>query len=176
MQAEGRGKKAGGEVKRRGGGRKAGRGGQAGDERGRGEERGRGGGGRSGQQRGAGGGGRGGGRRHRRVMRFLQPCLLTMLERSEAHGYNLLNGLDEFGFDPDQLDPSLVYRALREMEADGLVSSQWGDESLGPQRRVYRITDDGERALDLWVEDLRQTRKEIDLLLTAGQRNMQSEG
>ena len=112
-----------------------------------------------------GGGGRG--RRRRRVMSFLQPCLLTMLQRRQAHGYNLLNGLDEFGFDPDQLDPSLVYRALREMEADGLVSSQWGGESLGPQRRVYRITDDGVRSLDFWIEELRRTRMEIDNLLAA---------
>lgn len=129
---------------------------------------------KGGQGRGAGTGGRGGGRRRRRVMHFLQPCLLTMLERGEAHGYNLLNGLDEFGFDPDQLDPSLVYRALREMEADGLVSSKWGDESLGPQRRVYRITDDGERARGLWIEDLRRTREEIDLLLSAGQKDIKS--
>ena len=40
--------------------------------------------------------GRRGGRR-RRVMSFLQPCLLVMLHRNADHGYNLLNGLDEFG-------------------------------------------------------------------------------
>ena len=39
-----------------------------------------------------------------------------MLHRGEAHGYNLLNGLDEFGFNPGQKDPSLIYRALREMD------------------------------------------------------------
>lgn len=117
-------------------------------------------------------GGRGGRHRRRRVMRFLQPCLLTMLQREETHGYDLMNGLDEFGFDPDQLDPSLVYRALREMEADGLVSSQWGEESLGPQRRIYGITDDGIRSLDIWIEDLRRTRDEIDTLLAAREKGV----
>ena len=96
--------------------------------------------------------GRGGGRR-RRVMRFLQPCLLVMLHHGDAHGYNLLNGLGEFGFNPGQKDPSLIYRALREMEEIGLVISQWDqDSSLGPQR---------------WVADLRRTRNEIDALITA---------
>jgi PadR family transcriptional regulator PadR len=109
---------------------------------------------------------RGHGRR-RRVMSFLQPCLLVMLHRGEAHGYSLLNGLDEFGFNLDRLDPSLVYRALHEMEAAGLVTSEWGDQSQGPQRRVYRITGEGEQALAQWVADLRRTRQEIDYLLSA---------
>jgi DNA-binding PadR family transcriptional regulator len=115
-------------------------------------------------------GGRGRGRRRRRVINFLQPCLLTMLQKDEAHGYELMSQLTEFGFDLENLDPSLVYRALREMEADGLVVSEWGDESQGPQRRVYRITDDGNKALDIWIEDLHRTRDEIDRLLTARQK------
>jgi len=98
-----------------------------------------------------------------------------MLQREETHGYDLLNGLDEFGFDPGQLDPSLVYRALREMEADGLVSSQWGEESLGPQRRIYGITDDGIRSMDIWIEDLRRTRDEIDTLLAAREKGAPSD-
>ena len=91
-----------------------------------------------------------------------------MLHRGEAHGYNLLNGLDEFGFNPGQKDPSLIYRSLREMEEIGLVTSEWDpDGSLGPQRRVYKITPAGEEFLAGWVTDLRQTRQEIDALISA---------
>jgi PadR family transcriptional regulator PadR len=120
--------------------------------------------------------GKGGGRHRRgrrRVMSFLQPCLLVMLHQGEAHGYSLLSGLEEFGFNPDRFDPSLVYRALRDMESDGLVSSEWGDESLGPQRRVYRITEEGEQNLTQWITDLQHTRQEIDYLLTAYEEAMQ---
>jgi poly-beta-hydroxybutyrate-responsive repressor len=104
------------------------------------------------------------------VASFLQPCLLVMLHREAGHGYSLLSGLGEFGFDTTAMDPSLVYRALRDMEADGLVVSEWGDESLGPQRRVYSITPDGETYLAQWVGDLRRTRQEIDQLLAAYDR------
>ena len=109
---------------------------------------------------------RGRGRR-RRVMSFLQPCLLVMLHRDRAHGYNLLNGLDEFGFKAGQYDPSLIYRALREMEEIGLVRSEWDTDSLGPQRRVYQITPEGENYLENWIADLKRTREEIDALITA---------
>jgi len=73
------------------------------------------------------GAGRGRGRRRgraRRVLRFLEPCLLMLLHEQESHGYHLLSELESFGFDPAALDPSLVYRALREMETGGWVVSR----------------------------------------------------
>ena len=111
--------------------------------------------------------GRGGRRRRQRVMSFLQPCLLLMLTREEAHGYSLLDGLGEFGFNLERFDPSLIYRALRELEDGGWVASQWDDKSQGPRRRVYRITRDGEEYLKIWIADLRRTRQEIDTLIAA---------
>jgi DNA-binding PadR family transcriptional regulator len=103
-------------------------------------------------------------------MSFLQPCLLVLLHQRSAHGYDLLDELELFGFNLDRLDPSLVYRALREMEAAALVESEWGEASLGPQRRMYRITPNGEAFLVEWVADLERTRHEIDTLLQAYER------
>jgi poly-beta-hydroxybutyrate-responsive repressor len=100
-------------------------------------------------------------------MSFLQPCLLLMLTRSEAHGYSLLGELAEFGFNPDRVDPSLVYRALREMEANRWVTSRWDAESQGPRRKVYQITPEGDAYLQAWVTELRRTRDEINRLLAA---------
>lgn len=65
---------------------------------------------------GLGGRGRRGVCRRQRVMQFLQPSLLLMLTRGEAHGYSLLDGLEEFSFNMDRPDPSLIFHALREME------------------------------------------------------------
>jgi PadR family transcriptional regulator PadR len=121
--------------------------------------------------RGGRGRGRGGGRR-RRMMGFLQPCLLLMLQRGDDHGYNLLNGLDEFGLNPDAHDPSVIYRALREMESAGWITSYEGETSLGPQRRVYRLTEEGRRHLGIWMDDLRRGKHEIELLLEAFERDV----
>jgi poly-beta-hydroxybutyrate-responsive repressor len=90
-----------------------------------------------------------------------------MLTRSEAHGYRLLDDLAEFGFNPDRVDPSLVYRALREMETNGWVTSRWDTESQGPQRKIYQVTQEGKDYLEFWVADLHRTRDEIDALITA---------
>lgn len=112
-------------------------------------------------------------RRRQRVMSFLQPCLLLLLTRDEAHGYSLIDGLDEFGFERQRFDPSLIYRALREMEDGGWVTSRWDDDSQGPQRRVYQILPQGEAFLAEWIADLRRTRAEIDRLLASYKEEVQ---
>jgi len=107
------------------------------------------------------------GRRGQRKMFFLQSCLLVLLHREPGYGYSLMDGLREFGFQPEHMDMSIIYRALRDMQANELVSDSWDDNSLGPQRRVYTITLQGEEVLAGWIENLRQRRKEIEALEAA---------
>jgi DNA-binding PadR family transcriptional regulator len=100
-------------------------------------------------------------------MFFLQSCLLVLLHHEPGYGYSLMDGLGKFGFQPDQMDISIIYRALRNLESEGLVSDTWEDNSLGPQRRVYTITPQGEDILAEWIQNLRQRRKEIEALEAA---------
>lgn len=110
-----------------------------------------------------GGWGMGGGRR-RRAVRMLEPVLLLLLHQGEAHGYTFLEQLDEFGL--ENLNPSIVYRSLRDMEEWGWVSSTWDEEETqGPPRRVYHITAAGDEALRSWAQELREGRARIDHLL-----------
>jgi PadR family transcriptional regulator PadR len=111
--------------------------------------------------------GMGRGRRGQRKMLFLQSCLLVLLHREPGYGYSLMDGLQEFGFQPEYMDISIIYRALRDMQANELVSDSWDDNSLGPQRRVYTITPQGEEVLAGWIENLRQRRKELEALEAA---------
>jgi len=117
--------------------------------------------------------GRGRGRgRFRRVARMLEPALLLLLHRAPAHGYTLLERLGEFGL--EEVNPSVVYRALREMESRGWVSSTWDDErTQGPPRRVYSLTALGDEVLGGGVQDLREMRCMIDDLLGAYSRHME---
>ena len=74
---------------------------------------------------------------------FARPCLLLLLAESPAHGYELIDRLRPFGFEIG--DPASVYKTLRAMEQDGLVSSEWELSSRGPARRVYALTSDGQK-------------------------------
>ena len=100
-----------------------------------------------------------------RVRRFLQPCLILLLQEEDAYGYALHAKLDEFGFNLECFDPTLVYRALKEMEDAGWVTSHWEEAKQGPQRRVYQSTQEGGRQLEQWMMAIRQTQMDIKRLL-----------
>ncbi len=111
--------------------------------------------------------GRGGKGRFARgaIRRFLEPCLLLLLHQGASHGYELISALEPFGL--GDVAPGPVYRTLRDLEAAGLVQSEWDTESSeGPARRVYRLTQAGRHCLADWVEGLRETDSILHHFLT----------
>jgi DNA-binding PadR family transcriptional regulator len=86
-----------------------------------------------------------------------------------------LEELKEFGF--DQLDPSVVYRILRQMELDGWVTSTWDkDQTQGPPRRVYILSLLGEKILRDWIEELIKVNERITRLLDNSELKSQKGG
>jgi DNA-binding PadR family transcriptional regulator len=80
---------------------------------------------------------------------FLLPGILLLLSEEPGYGYNLVKGLKEFRF--GRVDRPSVYRALAQLEADGLVES-WSEASkAGNPRHVYRLTGLGEDVLRAWM-------------------------
>ncbi|MGE5529003.1 MAG: helix-turn-helix transcriptional regulator [Patescibacteria group bacterium] len=97
--------------------------------------------------------------------RFLEPCLLMLLLKAPAHGYELLSRLEEFGLDPGQQDPGLLYRTLRRMEEEGSLTSCWDTDTSGPAKRLYRVTEDGEDMLHTWTGVVRRNMRTLQAFL-----------
>lgn len=87
--------------------------------------------------------------------RFIEPRILFLLNRGPAHGYQLMRKMDEVPLPGPLPDVGAVYRRLRRMEEEGLVTSRWTSAERGPQRKVYRLTPKGRKRLALWVEAIR---------------------
>jgi len=108
----------------------------------------------------------------RRAAGMAESALLLFLHHEPAHGYTLVEELGEFGL--GALDPSAVYRTLRDMEDRGCVTSMWDEEqTLGPPRRVYRITDVGDEVLAARIQDLDETRKMLNRLVSRYHAHME---
>lgn len=94
---------------------------------------------------------------------FLQPLLLLLLRERADHGYELVSRLRPM-HDGDG-DAGGIYRALRGLERNGLVRSQWQTSDVGPARRIYRITPEGQACLEGQVRDLEHVHEVLHLFL-----------
>jgi len=110
-----------------------------------------------------------------RIYRFVQPCLLLLLHQQPSHGYDLIERLGQFGLGESIVDSSMVYRYLREMEAEGLVISDWDTEGTGPPRRVYRLTPQGDEYLARWVAGLQETKRILESFLGTYDAHMEEQ-
>jgi poly-beta-hydroxybutyrate-responsive repressor len=91
---------------------------------------------------------------------YLMAWLLVMLKDLNLHGYEIMKELKEnFAV---VSDPGTVYRALRQLERDGYITSWWDPKEQGPARRIYTLTDGGRDALGLWSSALEQYRTNLD--------------
>ena len=77
--------------------------------------------------------------------------VLASLAAAPAHGYEIKRGLEErFGSAVAPLNIGQVYTSLQRLQRDELVVDEEAVEG-GRERRVYRLTDAGRRALEEWV-------------------------
>jgi PadR family transcriptional regulator PadR len=99
-----------------------------------------------------------------RVERFVEPSVLLLLRERPLHGYELLEQLPAL-IGEQRVDVGNLYRFLRGLEEEGIVTSEWQADLPGPTKRTYELTPAGRRLLDDWTEALRDARQRIDAFL-----------
>jgi DNA-binding PadR family transcriptional regulator len=82
----------------------------------------------------------------------LETMLLAVLEEAPSHGYAVIESLRSRSGGKFDLPEGTVYPALHRLERDGLIESEWDTDS-GRKRRVYRLTQDGKKALAEQVQE-----------------------
>jgi len=80
-------------------------------------------------------------------------AVLKLLERREMYGYELVEALARQSQGVLQMGQSTLYPLLYNLEAKGLIESDWRATPAGRQRRYYRLTRKGKTRL---VEQTRQ--------------------
>jgi PadR family transcriptional regulator PadR len=107
----------------------------------------------------------------RNLDKLVQPAILTVLAREDAHGYVLVQRLADLPtFHGDKPDTTGVYRFLRQMEERGLVTSTWDTSETGPAKRLYHLTEAGRGCLGRWVDTLCTYHQALGELLEVARR------
>jgi len=91
---------------------------------------------------------------------FVLPFILLLLSKFSLHGYELSQKLETFGF--KALDQGNLYRMLRQLEKDELVSSEWDTTGSGPAKRRYSITKAGVTYLKGYANQLETYQSILD--------------
>ena len=97
----------------------------------------------------------------KKANRYIQPSILLALKKSPSYGYELIQGISRFGFVEGEAPPGMIYRHLRELEENGLVSSQWQTDGSGPAKRVYQLTPEGLEVLAFWIDYMRSQAEKL---------------
>jgi PadR family transcriptional regulator, regulatory protein PadR len=105
-----------------------------------------------------------------RVERFVEPALLLLLRERPMHGYELIERMPEVAGEDVRVDVGNLYRILRSLEEEGIVTSEWSADLPGPAKRTYRLTEAGNRLLDRWAAALGEARQVIGSFLDRYER------
>ena len=82
--------------------------------------------------------------------------LLGLLARGSRHGYDLKRAYDDRMPQAKPLAFGQVYATLARLERDGLVETVGRDQAGGPERTSFQLTDEGRRALMVWLAEVEQ--------------------
>jgi PadR family transcriptional regulator PadR len=83
------------------------------------------------------------------------------------HGYQIIRELEARSQGIFQFKEGLIYPRLHRMEQDGLLKSRWRGEPGTRRRKVYTVTEQGHRQLDVELRQWEDFRRGMGLLLGA---------
>lgn len=73
--------------------------------------------------------------------------LLSALTAEKMYGYQIMRELEQRSEGYFTMTAALLYPALHQLEADGLVKSEWQEGQGKRRRKYYTITPKGRKAL-----------------------------
>ena len=96
--------------------------------------------------------------------------ILAVLDEGPRHGYAIAREIERRSADALSLGEGSLYPALRALEAEGLVTSQWEVQASGPARKVYSLTETGRTELARRVSSWREFASAVEGVLKGAGR------
>lgn len=76
---------------------------------------------------------------------ILEGCILSIIAQGETYGYEILAELERYGF--EDLGEGTLYPVLTRLDKNGFIQCRKAKSPLGPIRKYYSITPEGEKRL-----------------------------
>jgi PadR family transcriptional regulator PadR len=96
----------------------------------------------------------------------LEGCILKVISYQETYGYEISQALQEYGF--QDISEGTIYPLLLRLEKNGLVTTQYRTSSLGPKRKYFQISSEGEIALTSFFANWKELENAVNQLFQNG--------
>lgn len=98
---------------------------------------------------------------HAQILKgLLEGCILKIISEGETYGYEITSRLKKSGF--TDLNEGSVYPVLIRLKKKKLVDSQMKKSSLGPRRKYFRMTSQGEEYLNSFTQVWNEISSVVD--------------
>jgi PadR family transcriptional regulator, regulatory protein PadR len=95
----------------------------------------------------------------------LDSIILRLIFEEDRYGYEISKEISSRTENRFQIKEATLYAVFQRLEKNGLIESYYGNFSQGGKRKYYRITLLGKAFLKESVEEWKQTKEIIDLLM-----------
>lgn len=99
---------------------------------------------------------------------ILAGCVLAIINSQETYGYDIIIKLDDYGF--HNIIEGTLYPVLSRLEKKNLIVCRKGKSPLGPVRKYYSITEEGQEELNKFKIMYLDITKTADKILLGGER------
>lgn len=91
--------------------------------------------------------------------------ILAVLSDGPRHGYAIAREVERRSADALSMGEGALYPALRALEREGHVTSEWQPQPSGPARRIYTLTENGHAKLAQQTAAWRKFSQAVDGIL-----------
>ncbi len=91
--------------------------------------------------------------------------ILKLLLDGDKYGYEISKLIQTNSSGEYELKEATMYSSLKRLEADGSITSYWGDETQGGRRRYYSITKKGKQLYSENKNNWEYAKRVLDNLL-----------
>ena len=93
----------------------------------------------------------------------LEGCVLAIIRKGETYGYEILSMMEEAGF--EDLAEGTLYPVLTRLDKQGAIACRKAKSPLGPIRKYYSITAEGEERYQKFCKNFRKLVAQTENIL-----------
>lgn len=94
---------------------------------------------------------------------ILEGCVLAIIAKGETYGYEIIGELEKAGF--EDIGEGTLYPVLTRLDKNKLILCRRAKSPLGPLRKYYSITEQGEATLSDFKERYCKISKSAERIL-----------